>query len=204
MKRLAAIGLIALGIGGGALRGGEPRALLEESFTSDLSKDWFWGLGTWSVKNGVLRGFESGSRRHGPVKMRRLPLTNAVIECNFRLVGKATFAGIIFNGSQERGHIVHLVMGREQLRVLAHPKTGGSAELLKEANPLSSNDWHHVKLEFHGPVLTATIDGGTVTTSHPCIAEPKETFGLGGDSGGPDGEKAGALEFRHLRITERS
>ena len=55
-----------------------------------------------------------------------------MIECDFRLEGKATFAGIIFNGSQERGHIVHLVMGKDTLRILAHPKKGENVELLKQ------------------------------------------------------------------------
>ena len=53
------------------------------------AKDWFWGLGTWTAKEGVLRGFESGPRWHGPVKMRKLPLKDAVIECDFRLEGGA-------------------------------------------------------------------------------------------------------------------
>ncbi|MCX7824433.1 MAG: hypothetical protein N2689_02630 [Verrucomicrobiae bacterium] len=87
------------------------RTVLEEKFDGELSKDWFWGLGTWIAKGGVLRGFESGPRRHGPVKMRRFPLRDGSVECEFRLDGKATFAGVIFNGSQERGHIVHIVMG---------------------------------------------------------------------------------------------
>lgn len=179
----------------------EPHTLLEETFTTELSKDWFWGLGTWTAKGGVLRGFESGPRRHGPVKMRKLSLKDAVIECDFRLEGKATFAGIIFNGSQERGHIVHLVMGTDTLRILAHPKKGENVELLKQPNILAVGGWHHVKIEFKGETITATIDGKTITASHPCIAEEKQTFGLGGDSGGPEGEKAGALEFRSLKIT---
>lgn len=179
----------------------EPVILLEEKFDRDLSKDWFWGLGTWTAKDGVLRGFESGPRRHGPVKMRKLPLKDAVIECEFRLEGKATFAGIIFNGSQERGHIVHLVMGRDGLRILAHPKKGETTELLKQPNTLAAAEWHRVKIEFKGPTMNATVDGRTITTSNPCIAEEKLTFGLGGDSGGPEGEKAGALEFRKLKIT---
>lgn len=33
--------------------------------------------------------------------------------------------------------------------------------------------------------------------THPAAAEPKHNFGLGG----PEGEKAGAVEFRNLRIT---
>lgn len=190
-----------LGVLCGDIQSAEPQTLLQESFTTELSKDWFWGLGTWTAKDGVLRGFESGPRRHGPVKMRKLSLKDAVIECDFRLEGKATFAGIIFNGSQERGHIVHLVMGTETLRILAHPKKGENAELLKQPNILAVGSWHHVKIEFKGETITATIDGKTITASHPCIAEEKQTFGLGGDSGGPEGEKAGALEFRGMKIT---
>jgi len=190
-----------LGVLCGDTQSAEPQTLLQESFTTELSKDWFWGLGTWTAKDGVLRGFESGPRRHGPVKMRKLSFKDAAIECDFRLEGKATFAGIIFNGSQERGHIVHLVLGTDTLRILAHPKKGENVELLKQPNILAVGGWHHVKIEFKGEAIIATIDGKTVTASHPCIAEEKQTLGLGGDSGGPEGEKAGALEFRSLKIT---
>lgn len=180
---------------------GEPEVLLQETFTTALSKDWYWGLGTWTAQDGVLRGFESGPRRHGPVKVRKLPLKDATLECDFRLNGKATFAGIIFNGSQVRGHIVHLVMSKEQLRVLAHPKKGESVELFKAPAKLSVGEWHHVKLVFSGETLSAQVDEHYVTAKHACIAEEKLTFGLGGESGGPEGEKAGTLEFRELKIT---
>ena len=193
---------IALSLLSSAVSAAEPKIVLEETFTSELSKDWFWGLGTWKAEKGVLRGFESGPRRHGPVKMRRLPLTDAVMECEFRLNGKATFAGIIFNGSQERGHIVHLIMGKDQIRVMAHPKKGESKELFKMPAKLVVGDWHQVKLAFKGESFSATVDDQVVTTTHPCIAESKQTFGIGGDSGGPDGEKAGALEFRALKVCD--
>jgi hypothetical protein len=193
--------LFAICLLGCAISAAEPKSVLEEAFTTELSKDWFWGLGTWKAENGILRGFESGARRHGPVKMRKLPMKDALIECEFRLTGKATFAGIIFNGSQERGHIVHLIMGKDQLRVMSHPKKGESKELLKISAKLVVGEWHRVKVVFTGETMTATVDEQVVTASHPCIAEMKQTFGLGGDSGGPDGERAGALEFRGLKIS---
>jgi acetyl esterase/lipase len=180
----------------------EGKVVLEEAFSGELSKEWFWGLGTWTANDGVLRGFESGERRHGPVKMRKLPLRDAVIECEFRFERGATFAGIIFNGAQERGHLVHLVMGKDQIRVLAHPKKGETVELVKQEGSLATDAWHRVKMTFSGETLKATIDDREITASHACIAEEKLTFGLGGDSGGPKGEAAGALEFRALRITE--
>jgi hypothetical protein len=187
-----------------AAHAAEPKIIFEEKFDQELSKDWFWGLGTWSAKDGVLRGFESGARRHGPVKVHKLPLKDGVVECDFRLVGKASFAGIIFNGSQERGHICHLVMTTKELRILAHPKKGENKELAKVPVELPPETWHHVRIVFNGDKLEATVDGNIIRGSAPCIAEEKMTFGLGGESGGPTGEKAGALEFRRLRVTSTS
>ncbi len=179
----------------------EPKVILEEKFDAELSKDWFWGLGTWSAKDGVLRGFESGARRHGPVKMHKLPLKDGIVEADFRLIGKASFAGIIFNGSQERGHLCHLVMTTKELRILAHPKKGENKELAKVTATLLPETWHHVRIVFSGDKLEATVDDHVIRAVAPCIAEEKLTFGLGGDSGGPTGEQAGALEFRRLRVT---
>ena len=198
---MRALGLLLFAV---AAHAAEPKIILEEKFDQELSKDWLWGLGTWSAKDGVLRGFESGARRHGPVKVHKLPLKDGVVECDFRLVGKASFAGIIFNGSQERGHICHLVMTTKELRILAHPKKGENKELAKVPVQLTPETWHHVRLVFSGDKLEATVDDNVIRGSDPCIAEEKLTFGLGGESGGPTGEKAGALEFRRLRVTSSS
>jgi len=174
---------------------------IEEKFDGPLSDEWSWGLGTWTAKDGVLSGFESGARRHGPVKMRKFQLRDGTVECEFRLTGKANFAGIIFNGSPERGHIVHLVMAKDKIRILAHSAKGEGGELLSQPNALAVGKWHSVKIEFKGPVVTATVDRKTFTAQADCIGEEKLTFGLGGDSGGPEGEQAGTLEFRELRAT---
>jgi hypothetical protein len=201
MRSTIALALIAALLPGFG-RAQEPTTV-EETFNGELSADWFWGLGTWTSKGGVLRGCESGPRRHGPVKMRKFPLRNGIIECDFRLEGRATFAGIIFNGGQERGHIVHLVLGKDQIRVLAHPSKGQTVELLKEPARLAVGEWHHVRIQFEGSQMTATVDDQTIHATHDCIAEQKLAFGLGGDSGGPEGEKAGALEFRRLKMSSR-
>src|SRR5262245_16199212 len=85
---------------------------IRENFDTELSKDWYWGLGRWRAGDGILRGFESGPRRHGPIKLRRMQMRDGTVECEFRLVGKARFAGLIFNGAKDRGHIVHVIVGR--------------------------------------------------------------------------------------------
>jgi hypothetical protein len=186
--------LVALLLAPLASFAGEPKVILEEKFEAELSKEWFWGLGSWSAKDGVLRGFESGARRHGPVKMHKLPLKDGIVEADFRLIGKASFAGIIFNGSQERGHLCHLVMTTKELRILAHPKKGENKELAKVTATLLPEAWHHVRIVFSGDKLEATVDDHVIRAAAPCIAEERLAFG-------PTGEQAGALEFRRLRVT---
>jgi len=46
---------IALSLFSSAVLAAEPKIVLEETFTSELSKDWFWGLGTWKAEKGVLQ-----------------------------------------------------------------------------------------------------------------------------------------------------
>jgi hypothetical protein len=74
--------------------------------------------------------------------------------------------------------------------------------LIEEAMTLPTGEWHRVRVEIRGETLSATVAGKSITARHPCIAEPKKVFGLGGDSGGPEGEKAGALSFRKLKAVE--
>ena len=85
--------LLALLLAPLAALAAEPKVILEEKFDQELSKDWFWGLGTWNAKDGVLRGFESGARRHGPVKVHRLPLKDGIVEADFRLIGRPASPG---------------------------------------------------------------------------------------------------------------
>ena len=180
----------------------EPQVLLEESFTAELSNDWFWGLGTWTAGDGILRGFESGPRRHGPVKLRKFAFTGADIRFDFRLVGDASFASCPMNGDHARGHILNVVMSRNQLRIIAHIRKGESVDLIRETITLADQDWHPVRIVLKGEAITVDCNGQTWTATHPTVAERKENFGFGGDSGGPKGEKAGALEFRNLHMTQ--
>jgi sugar phosphate isomerase/epimerase len=181
--------------------GTQARVLLEETFDAPLSADWHWGLGTWTTNAGVLRGFESGERRHGPVKQRRFAFTDADVRFEFRLEGKASFASFPIDGSRERGHILNFVMGRDVFRIIAHPRKGEHVDLLRERITLADRDWHPVHIVLKDETITVEFNGRLWAAKHPVAAEPKAQFGFGGESGGPEGEKAGAIEFRHLTIT---
>lgn len=179
----------------------DPRSELAETFDAGLSKDWFWSLGTWTAKDGVLRGFESGPRRHGPVVVRRFPFTAATIRFDFRLERKASYVIFPIDGPPDRGHILNVVLGRDAFRIIAHARKGESTDLVREKITLADRDWHPVQVVLHGETITVEFNGRTWTATHPVVAEQKASVGFGGDSGGPEGEKAGAVEFRNLVIT---
>ncbi len=179
------------------------KPLYHNDFTQPLGKEWFWGLGTWTAKDGVLRGFESGPRRHGPVKMLKLEARDLEVSFSFRTVGRATWASIIFN--QEGGHLCNALFNtsKNQVRVLVHPRGGGKAEpleLLAESRPIAPVVWHSAIVKLAGTKLTVTLDGHTLAAEHTALNVMKTNLGLGGDSGGSEGEKAGALEFKELRV----
>jgi hypothetical protein len=154
--------------------------VLEDAFSGELSKDWFWGLGTWTAKDGVLRGFESGPRRHGPVKLRHFAFTDADIRFEFRLEGKASNSSFPINGTRERGHILNFVMGRTEFRIIAHVKKGESVDLIRERITIAEREWHPVHIVLKGETITVEFNDRTWTAKHPAAAEPKDNFGLGG------------------------
>jgi hypothetical protein len=175
----------------------------QNDFTQPLGKEWFWGLGTWTSKDGVLRGFESGTRRHGPVKMINVEARDIEVSFSFRTIGKATWASIIFN--QEGGHLCNVLFNtdKNQIRALVHPRGDEKTkpvELLAETRTIARESWHSATVKLSGAKLAITLDGQTLNAEHPALEAIKTNFGLGGDSGGPEGEKAGALEFKELRV----
>lgn len=172
----------------------------EDALAAFLPPKGYWSLGTWKLQDGVLRGFESGPRRHGPVTVQKLDYREAEIRFEFRLEGKAGYVILPMDGTRERGHILNIVLGRKSFRIIAHPAKGQSLDLVRETIEPPQGEWQPVHVVLRGQTLTVEYAGHTWTATHPAVAEAKAGLGLGGDSGGPEGEKAGALEFRNLRV----
>ena len=185
----------------------EPSAatLYRSDFSKPLGKEWHWGLGTWSTGGGVLRGFESGPRRHGPVKMQKLAFTDATFDFDVRLIGKAQWASVVFNNDD--GHLFIVTLARSSGTLVINKSArkddpASKPERIAEVPlKIAPDVWQHVCIRMAGDTIAVVVGDVSATGKHAVIAMPKTQFGLSGDSGGPEGEKMGALEFRNLIIT---
>lgn len=172
----------------------------EDALAAFLPPKGYWSLGAWKLQDGVLRGFESGPRRHGPVTVQKLDYRQADIRFEFRLVGKAAYVILPMDGNRERGHILNIVLGRKSFRIIAHPAKGQSLDLVRETIEPPQGEWQPVRVVLRDQTITVDYAGRSWTAKHSAVAEIKAGLGLGGDSGGPEGERAGAIEFRHLQV----
>ena len=186
------------------LQAAEPKVLVEDKFT-EVNKSWHWSLGTWTAKDGVLHGFESGPRRHGPVTMQKLAFTDATFDFSVRLIGRAHWASVVFNNDD--GHLFIVTLARSNGTLIINKSADkndpdSKAECIAEVPfKVAPDVWHHIRICIAGETISVDADEVNATGKHAVIAKAKMQFGLSGDSGGPEGEKAGSLEFRDLIIT---
>ena len=189
-----------------------------EDFQQVLSKNWGFTLGTWTAADGVLTAFESGPRRHGPVKMRNLVFQSAKFDYEFRLNGDARYSAIKGTG-QINGHkSAHFVVfmstkdcqykqrftrGKTIKIIVFEPTPSGLAkiDLLDAPLDLENDKWHRASIEVIDNRILVDVNGQKFEAKHETLALPSTEFGLGGESGGPAGENAGTLQFKNLRVS---
>ena len=147
-----------------------------EDFQQVLSKNWGFTLGTWTAADGVLTAFESGPRRHGPVKMRNLVFQSAKFDYEFRLNGDARYSAIKGTG-QINGHkSAHFVVfmstkdcqykqrftrGKTIKIIVFEPTPSGLAkiDLLDAPLDLENDKWHRASIEVIDNRILVDVNG---------------------------------------------
>jgi hypothetical protein len=176
------------------------KILLDEKFTEPLSPEWSWGMGTWISQKGVLRCYESGERRHGPMKNRMLNFQNATIDVDFKLERKANGICINFDGCKGRSRLLMVCAATDSVKLVVFPNKGQLEYAYADALFLDKDTWHHLSIKVNGKEVTARLEGKQFSATADCINEEKCALGLEADTGGPEGESAGAVEFRKLVV----
>jgi hypothetical protein len=108
MKILAVLFATFLAVVSGAAE--TTQTVYQSDFTKPLGKEWHWGLGTWETRDGILHAYESGPRRHGPIKMQKLTFTDATFVLDAQFIGRAHWASVVFN--DQKGHLFIVTLSR--------------------------------------------------------------------------------------------
>ena len=190
-----------------------------ENFQQPLSKNWGFTLGTWTAKDGVLTAFESGPRRHGPVKMRNLTFSSAKFDYEFKLNGDARYSAIKATGQigdRKSAHFVvfmstkdcqykKLFTKEKTIKIIVFEPTDSGLrkiDLLNAPLQIENGKWHKASIEVVDDQILVDVNGQKFRVKHDTLKLKSAAFGLGGESGGPEGESAGTLQFRNLKVSK--
>lgn len=165
-----------------------------EDFSTSVAKSWRVAKGEWKIVDGAWQGAELPADKHGAVARYPLEFTDGVIEFDFRLDGAK---GISLSLNDAKGHVARLSINPAgfQLTKDDHDHEGPDRRVVLEKKTISfaPGSWHHVRVEFAGPRMTARIDDVEAGGEHEQIAVKKVNFGftVAGQS----------ASFKNLRVT---
>ncbi len=138
------------------------------SFKEDLDATWSIAHGKWTPKDGILDVVELPENKHVPVLHHGVPLQSAVIECDFRFDGPGTFL-VGCDGSQHIGRVLIKSDGMS----LAEDSVKPSHTLATLKTPVSQGQWHHLRVEWQGDRMAASLNGQELRAQHPYLATAK-------------------------------
>lgn len=128
-----------------------------------MARDWGGFMpGRWVFENQAVR-VTSEPGEHGPYRLRKLGLTDLVIQLDFRMDGVTTMG---FGMDDERGrHLLacHLSPHSVSLQRRESVTDDRRDHQVDRANvKLAANAWHTLVWEIHGTEMLASIDQKTV------------------------------------------
>lgn len=131
--------------------------------------------------------------KHGPIAIKRIDVTDAVLEATFTLTGEVgenpkTAPRVVLTLDAEKGHAVRVwLYPAMQTRPTQSSRAAAWTEGTKKPTPIIRNgklpalrmgEEMTVAMRTEGETLTVTIDGETFTASHPGVARGKSNAKL--------------------------
>jgi hypothetical protein len=171
------------------------KLLYSEDFSSSASPDWHLNHGTWKTVDGAWQGAEEPADKHAAAARHEFKFDDAVLELDFKFDG-AKMVSLSINDA--KNHLCRVQILPDRFRVAKDdhdgPKGPDKGQVLGEKQiELKPGAWHHIRVEFKGPLMTAQIDDASAGGEHAQIALPKANLGLvvGGQT----------ASFRNLRLS---
>jgi len=143
-----------------------------------LPKGWVVNKGDFSVKEGLIVGWEKKEDKHAAVLTMQKPFKNAIVRFSFNRDGATNF-NVSLN--HPKGHLFRVVIGEESLTIIKDKDVKDAASkplvLAKADGSIPSGKWHTVLLEIVGDKVAVQIDSGLkLEASHPGLNVEKTGY----------------------------
>lgn len=140
--------------------------------------------GTWKAGEGIFHARETPEVKHPATASYGFPFTNVVIQCEVRmndvpLEGRPS-RRISVRTTDENDYVCSVHLDPTGVRITKddndHAGPDKSVTLGAQKTPVALDEWHSVVFEILGEEMTATVDGHTLTGSHPLIGKDKHSI----------------------------
>lgn len=140
--------------------------------------------GVWKAGGGIFHARETPEVKHPATASYGFDFKNVIIQCEVRmndvpLEGRPT-RRISVRTTDENDYVCSVHLDPTGIRITKDDNDHGgpdkSITLASSQFPVALDAWHHVIFEIIGEEMTATVDGHTLTGSHPLIGKSKHSI----------------------------
>lgn len=168
-------------------RDGSLSELAAPDFKAPLPDTFRAAKGEWTPENGELVVHNIPEQKHIPVLHHLVGLSEAVIEVDFKLKGP----GIFLVGCDSDKHVGRVVVRPAELSI-AEDSVKPSHTIAKLPVTVEPGVWHHLRVEWKGKQMAASLDGKELSAEHEFLATPKSRSWLAASD---------SVRVRNLRIS---
>jgi len=139
--------------------------------------------GHWEVKDGCFTGAENPKVQHPATASYGFEFKDVIIQCEVRMnnapLDGRKFRYINVRTTDTKDYVCSIILSQAGFRIQKddndHAGPDAAVPLGKQMIPLKLGEWHKVLFEIKGDEMVGTVDGRSLTGSHPLIASEKHS-----------------------------
>lgn len=139
--------------------------------------------GHWEVKDGCFTGAENPAVHHPATASYGFEFKDVIVQCEVRMndvpLNERKFRYINVRTTDTKDYVCSIILSQAGFRIQKddndHDGPDKAVPLGEKKTPLKLNEWHKVLFEIKGNEMVGTVDGQSLTGSHPLIASEKHS-----------------------------
>jgi hypothetical protein len=140
--------------------------------------------GHWEVKDGSFTGAENPAVHHPATASYGFDFKDVIIQCEVRMndvpLNDRKYRYINVRTTDEKDYVCSIILTQGGFRIQKddndHEGPDKAVPLGEVKTPLKLNEWHKVLFEIKGDEMVGSVDGRSLTGSHPLITEAKHSM----------------------------